>query len=636
MKTALLICTYNRPEYLEQTLSSLSRADLSGLNDILIVDDCSTDTRILDFITGSGYTHYAMPDKGSIKTSLLHGYTDLFKRNDIVINLDSDTLVRNDFVQVLLDLHKRLPNRIITGFNCHTKNRNGSVRHEVIEEGDGYNIKKSVGGVNMLLTKQLYEKHVRPALLGPGNWDHEASKSTTGIACTVPSVVNHIGFNSAMGHTKAEPPDTADDFKELHLQDVTLIGADCKDIYRLLHAIDESTKNILFGDVRILSSIKHPAVTDTITPITSKEAYSEFCIKELPNYVKTKYALVVQYDGYVKNHKAWQWDWLGCDYIGAPWEWLPENKVGNGGFSLRSKKLMDLCETIIKDCHPEDYQICNVHAKKLTAKGIKFAPLDIARQFSIEGYKSDKQYRGQFGFHGHHVRFKSTDKTLCVLQPFGLGDVIFTQTLINNLGDYNVIWPVKEHYVNDLNRAYPSVKFIPEHESPVRLNIQYDRFLNGVRAIPIRWSDKLQRVPYHQVMRAKYDMYRQDWNTWKDQAMWHRDVRREHQLLEHLGIKPGDKFVLVNTTYGCMLNNEIEIPFTGKRVTMRQIDGYSLFDWARVMELAAEIHTVSTSILFILDLIKTGPVHVYIRRPHEGNHDNYNYIFTDRKFVYAP
>jgi hypothetical protein len=67
---------------------------------------------------------------------------------------------------------------------------------------------------------------------------------------------------------------------------------------------------------------------------------------------------------------------------------------------------------------------------------------------------------------------------------------------------------------------------------------------------------------------------------------------------------------------------------------MRQIEGFSLFDWAKVLEGAKEIHTVSTSVLYILDLLETGPVHVYVRAPNEKDHSFYDYIFTDSKFIY--
>lgn len=639
MKVAILLTTYNRPEYLKTTIDSLNKADLSDV-DVLVVDDRSTDHDTINLI--QQFKHIINDSNRSIRYSLLTGFNHLFDIGyEVVINLDSDVLVRNDFVSVLLNLHNKFPNKLITGFNCNTLSLHGHVRHHVVSSGDGYNVKKSVGGVNMLVTKDTYNKFVKPALertlLEGGNWDNEACKLTDGVICAVPSVIQHIGYNSSMGHTGVEPPDVADDFKPLSLSNITLIGVDCMDINRLIKAIDSSCKDIIFGDVRVLSSSPHPRVTDKIDHIGSKEEYSKFCIKELYKYITTDYCLIIQYDGYVIDYKAWTNEFLRYDYIGAPWEWLTEQKVGNGGFSLRSKRLMELVanDEEITDFHPEDDMICHKYGRYLERKGINFAPVELARKFSIEGYKSDKRYRGQFGFHGTSVVFNSTNtKKVCVLQPFGLGDVIFCQTLVHSFKGYDIVWPVKDCFVDDLNRAYPDIKFISEKESPVNLKIKRDCNINGYRVIPIRWSDTIRRVPYHHVMRAKYDMYRIKWQSWKDRAMWVRDTKREDSLYELLGLN-GKPYTLVNTTFGCDFKGKINIVATGEIVNMRVIPGYSLFDWAKVIEEASEIHTVSTSLLYILDLLETSKVNIYIRKPNEVNHSNYSYIFTNQKFSYS-
>jgi glycosyltransferase involved in cell wall biosynthesis len=631
MKIALLLTTYNRPSYLKRTLDSLAKADLTGV-DVLIVDDCSSDPETIRLIDNSGYTYFKRDRNGSIKNSLLNGFDLLFGGRgdyDIVINLDSDALVRNDFIKVLLDLHKRFPHDLITGFNCDTLNANGTVRHKVIEQGEGYNIKGSVGGINMLLTKETYANFVRPALVYSLekhlNWDHQASLNAGRVVVCQPSAIQHIGYESSMGHSGPgrEQPDTSSDFKPIHLPNVTLIGIDNYDPARLQRAADKCTEHIQFGAVKMITDI----------PIKSKEEYSRFCMKELYKHVDTEFMLVIQYDGYIMNADAWDNSWFEYDYIGAPWEWYAEQQIGNGGFSLRSRKLMEWVanDPFITEMHPEDDKICRKYGYYLKAKGIKFAPIEVARKFSIEGYKSDKTYRGHFGFHGTHVQFAPSTKKLCVLQPHGLGDVIFTQTLIHSLGDYEVTWPVKKHFVEDLNRAYPQFKFIPENESPINLNTKKDSIVNGYRTIPIRWSNELQRVPYAKVMRAKYDMFRKNFQSWKERAIWNRNEAKENELFALLALTKGE-YSIKNLTFGCNLQCKIDLSIDA--VELRQIEGFSLFDWAKVLEGAKEIHTVSTSVLYLLDLLETGPVHVYVRAPNEKDHSFYDYIFTGSKFIY--
>lgn len=503
MKLGILVCCYNRPEYLSQCLNSLLLADIPHGTVICIVDDCSTEPEVKRVI--SDYMFQASPkgvwpvvhtkDKNrSIKDSIMVGCDILFTLGcDTIINLDGDAIVKQNFVQVLTKLKEKFPYNIITGFNCRTKNRNGSERHVVISEGDGYNLKKSVGGINMMFDRAQYDKWIDPAikecLQFGGNWDHKtclkSEASMFSIVCAVPSVVQHIGINSSMGHsTGGEPPDVADDFDglsaypelkamadqiiasipkpdfanvyyseeqlsrmkgmersmnkslaerflldeeskwprferwkdgRLRLPEVTLVGVDCVDINRLVKAADISCKNIDFGNVVLLSSIpsSDPRVKQ-IKRLPTKGDYSDFMMKRVAEYVWTSHMLVIQYDGYVLNPLAWNDKWLEYDYIGAPWMWYTDGKqVGNGGFSLRTKKIMQITanddgivpinEMGVTKHREEDHCICRLYRDYLEREyKMKFAPVEEAAKFSIEGWNSqNKTWTNEFGFHGH-------------------------------------------------------------------------------------------------------------------------------------------------------------------------------------------------------------------------------------------
>jgi hypothetical protein len=92
------------------------------------------------------------------------------------------------------------------------------------------------------------------------------------------------------------------------------------------------------------------------------QAYSEFVMYSLHNYIDTEYALIVQHDGWALDAKNWNNDWFNYDYIGGPshaalmpngefstlYQWCMDGKdykdaliVQNGGFSLRSKKFLE-------------------------------------------------------------------------------------------------------------------------------------------------------------------------------------------------------------------------------------------------------------------------------------------------------
>ena len=136
--------------------------------------------------------------------------------------------------------------------------------------------------------------------------------------------------------------------------------------------------------------------------------YSKICILILTNYIDSDYCLIFQDDGFIVNPDLWSDKFYDYDYIGAPWplylNWPTEgNQVGNGGFSLRSKKLLDLTKTFTNHfTENEDTFIVNNRRHILIEKGMKIADLDIARKFAVERPLDDTHNINTcFGFHGN-------------------------------------------------------------------------------------------------------------------------------------------------------------------------------------------------------------------------------------------
>jgi hypothetical protein len=135
-----------------------------------------------------------------------------------------------------------------------------------------------------------------------------------------------------------------------------------------------------------------------IGKISSNEDYSDFIIRKLGDYIQGDYALIIQGDGFIIHPECWTPDFFSVDYIGAPWPKHNET-VGNGGFSLRSRRLLDALKNLDADTtHPEDDYICRRHRAELENRyGIVFAPIELAKKFSFE--ESDP-VTPTFGFHG--------------------------------------------------------------------------------------------------------------------------------------------------------------------------------------------------------------------------------------------
>src|SRR5436309_4966945 len=193
----------------------------------------------------------------------------------------------------------------------------------------------------------------------------------------------------------------------LELRDVTLIAIDTANHALALRALARSRADVRFGRTLFLtndipSEIDVPDGMEiaTIGTLESREAYSEFVLKGLSSYVATTHALLVQWDGYVINPLAWEQAFLDCDYIGAKWFWQPAGRrVGNGGFSLRSRRLFEaLRDPRIVVAENEDLTIGATFRPLLEAEhGIRFADEAMADRFAFEAaYPIAKP----FGFHG--------------------------------------------------------------------------------------------------------------------------------------------------------------------------------------------------------------------------------------------
>lgn len=211
------------------------------------------------------------------------------------------------------------------------------------------------------------------------------------------------------------------DNQKLHLPLVTLIAVD-DNIDAIIKAADISCKNIEFASVKLLSSTPSDDKRAILIPtLGSKEAYSRFLMSDIVDYIDTPFFMTVQGDGYVLDFTKWRDEWLNYDYIGSPWLWhKDEFKVGNGAMSLRSKRLHEIIkndphivplnDSWIKE-YQEDHNICRIYRSYLeTQHGIKFAPVELAKDFSIEAWgREDKRYAGQFGFHGKGINFSNAN-----------------------------------------------------------------------------------------------------------------------------------------------------------------------------------------------------------------------------------
>lgn len=187
-------------------------------------------------------------------------------------------------------------------------------------------------------------------------------------------------------------------------KDITLFVIDNKNHELAKFAIQKTLQNldckevITYSDRPILEGAKHIPLRKEI----SLYDYSYIVLKQMWSHIETEHVLILHYDGMAINGQLWDDNWLKYDYIGAIWPWpINGRDMGNGGFSLRSRRLLDACKDVkIQLNGPadnEDTAICVDYRPYLESRyGIQYAPRDVAGKFSTENFYQEPS----FGFHG--------------------------------------------------------------------------------------------------------------------------------------------------------------------------------------------------------------------------------------------
>jgi Protein of unknown function (DUF5672) len=197
------------------------------------------------------------------------------------------------------------------------------------------------------------------------------------------------------------------------LKNVTLIGIvgenNLEKIELLQKCLIYSSKEITFNNIKMIAPLKPDILNDKIEyckiDTMSLLEYQYFSIYRLNKYVDTEYVLTIHIDGFILNPDVWRDEFLEYDYIGAPW--TTDNsydgiRIGNSGFCLRSKKFLEISKTIKYTGSHDDKELCIIHRNIFIEAGCKYAPLEIAMQFSKECLIEIPFSEKTFGFHGFY------------------------------------------------------------------------------------------------------------------------------------------------------------------------------------------------------------------------------------------
>ena len=123
--------------------------------------------------------------------------------------------------------------------------------------------------------------------------------------------------------------------------------------------------------------------------------------------------------------------------------------------------------------------------------------------------------------------------------------------------------------------------------------------------MPLQYADQCYKDEF--VMRTKYKVVDTVFDDWKNYFSFKRDKSREEYLFyDYFNLKEGDSYNLVNRWFGTGFSayrKDIQPANEYKVVEMKNLGFDTIFDWCKVFEHATEIHSVHTSICYILETL---------------------------------
>lgn len=224
-------------------------------------------------------------------------------------------------------------------------------------------------------------------------------------------------------------------------------------------------------------------------------------------------------------------------------------------------------------------------------------------------------------------------------QPAGMGDILFLQKAARHLisKGYNIIWPVipqfeyVSDYIKEINFVSLNKHFVGfEHYGKSEI-IQTEDFVY----VPLNHSHYHfpggpMKTKYSLFSKLGFDISSEDWIDYVDIQ---RDEEKEDACRKILGIEKNEDFIFVNDLFASppdLYKREMNIETNVKIVYHKpeHINQFTVFDLCWVLENAKEIHTVETSLCYLIEKVNTqGSLHMYSRKINGRNqHPNFDYV----------
>lgn len=200
-------------------------------------------------------------------------------------------------------------------------------------------------------------------------------------------------------------------------------------------------------------------------------------------------------------------------------------------------------------------------------------------------------------------------KKLLLIQPGAFGDIFICAPIAKWYYDkgYEIHWPVTKKFLPTIN-YFDYVKPIilsdeVLHSDWLRSDVlkilplvpQYDKVLN----LADRGPHTTAQTPWENFEQCKYRLSEVPFKE-KNSLKWKRDLEKEDSLFKELNIDASMPYALVHNTDS--RNEKAAIPEINIPIVyVKEVSGYNIPDWYKVISGAKEIYCVESSVQQFID-----------------------------------
>jgi hypothetical protein len=205
-------------------------------------------------------------------------------------------------------------------------------------------------------------------------------------------------------------------------------------------------------------------------------------------------------------------------------------------------------------------------------------------------------------------------KICLIRQPAGLGDIFFCQKIAHINAEIcdEVVWPVKPEflYVKDYLYRFPGRRIT---YCSVEDDFPYKEIYNTKNEI-IK-TGELKYLPLHghsllddSVMKSKYKLVNISWPNWKSYFIFKRNYPKENELFyDVLRLKDDTEYIFKNPWYASppdIMHKEFQLSHDHnlREIELTIRDGFTVFDWLKVIENAQAIITAETCFNYLIEV----------------------------------